>query len=159
MENNYQLALVAYTEEYFNESARWLNDPELKRLTNTPEEPVADRRRWFEQLGTMADYKIWGGSCNGIPIAACGIKNIRADEGELWGYIGEKKYWSSGFGTWGLMALEQEAMKLGLKRLYLKVLCENYKAINLYFKLGYRIERIADQHGYLMTKAITPTAQ
>lgn len=129
-----------YSEEYLEKSWNWLNDIEIKKLTNTPDFTKEQQVKWFENLVQNDTYKIWGVSYNGIPIGVFGIKNIDCDKknGEYWGYIGEKKYWGKGIGTIVLTEILKKASEeLGLNSIYLKVLIHNSVAIKLYEKLQF----------------------
>jgi RimJ/RimL family protein N-acetyltransferase len=55
--------------------------------------------------------------------------------------IGDKAYWSKGFGTAATKAMLAHAFDdLNLHRIYLSVLAENLRAIRLYEKVGFRVE-------------------
>lgn len=133
--------LKEYTELYLNASWVWLNDPEVRKLTNTPVLTKDTQLRWYESLKEKKDYKIWGVSVDNKPIGACGLKKIANKDAEYWGYIGDKDFWGKGLGKKILHLMEKEARELKLESVWLQVLKENERAYNLYVKTGYLIEK------------------
>jgi RimJ/RimL family protein N-acetyltransferase len=100
-----------------------------------------DQLLWYQNLEKKENYYIWGIMCNNIPIGACGIKNVFKSRGECWCYIGEKSYWGLGIGKWILISIRQEAIKLGLAQLEIRVHIQNIKSINLHKMLGFIEEK------------------
>ena len=94
----FRLSFGRYDEQFLEKSWQWLHDPEIKRLTMTPDFTREDQLRWFARLPEMTDYRIWGISCGGQPVGALGLKHILGDRAEYWGYIGERHYWGGGLG-------------------------------------------------------------
>lgn len=129
--------LVNYDRQFLDLSWDWLNDPEIKSLTMTPDFTRAQQFEFYNSLCDREDYKIYGVVFEGAPIGACGLKNIKSDVAEVWLYIGEKKCWGKGVGEVILDRLEKKASALFLKKLYLKVLKSNHVAKKLYIKYGY----------------------
>lgn len=151
-----QIEFVNYDDTFFNKSKYWLADPEIKRLTMTPD--LADdeqRLSWFQSLKQRADYLIWGITADKNPIGAVGIKNIdkNAGIGEYWGYIGEKEYIGRGIGRKMVDAMIDNARNIGLNALILKVANYNQRAFSLYIKMGFEIE-IIDGHVYKMKRSL-----
>jgi len=145
------LLATNYNEMFLDVSRKWLNDPEIRHFMNTRYVSKPGQRIWFETISNKKDYNIWGITSENIPIGVFGIKNIRGEEGEFWGYIGEKQYWGLGIGDWMVCAAENKANELGLTSIRLRVLRDNYKAVNLYFKHCFKI--IGLQKGkYVMKK-------
>lgn len=70
------IQLEKYDVKYLKESWRWLNDPQIKSLTDTADFTEEQQKKWFESIDETPTYKIWGVSFNGIPIGVFGIKNI-----------------------------------------------------------------------------------
>lgn len=134
------IKLEKYTKNYLVNSSIWLNDPEIKFLTNTPDFSEEDQKKWFEGLEQKIDYKIWGVSFDSIPIGVFGIKNINLNDksGEYWGYIGEEQYRNKGLGkTIMNNLLEIAQTELKLEKIFLKVLLENVVAISFYRKFDF----------------------
>ena len=133
-----KIELVAYTEEFFELSLKWLDDPEIRRLTNTPSFPKSVQKKWFDSLGTNPNYKIWGIDYDQIHVGVCGLKNISTTDCEYWGYIGEKTFWGQGVGSFVLNTLLDYAKSQEKSFVWLIVLNENIRAINLYSKMGFK---------------------
>jgi len=130
-----------YSLIYLEHSSKWLNDPEIKFLTDTGDFTKEQQNKWFESLDTKEDYKIWGVCFENIPIGAFGVKNINYIDksGEYWGYIGDKKYHGKGLGSIIMKGIiEKSITELGLKKLYLRVLPVNIAALSLYRKFGFQ---------------------
>lgn len=139
-----KVELVYFSELYLNLSWDWLNDNEIKELTNTPTVTKQSQKDWYNYLYYRNDYEIWGIEVDNKPIGACGLKNITDKDCEYWGYIGEKDYWSKGVGSKALSMLIIKARKKGLKYIWLKVLKSNIRAIKLYEKYGFSIVGFID---------------
>ena len=86
---------VLYDHTFCELSWQWLNDPEIKRLTLTPDFSREQQITWFNTLNIRTDYKIWGINYSNIHIGAIGIKHIDLKEkkAEYFGYIGNKQLW------------------------------------------------------------------
>ena len=129
--------LVEYDRHFLEDSWRWLNDPETKRLTVTPTFSRADQERFFASL-PRADYRIWGVAlADETRIGAAGLKRIRPKIAEYWGYIGDPNFRGKGFGAQMLALVEHEARKMGLESLELTVSHENVIARHVYRRQGY----------------------
>jgi len=135
------IELVKYDRVFLGLSYRWLNDPEIKDLTNTPDFTSKEQDAWFNTLQTKTDYLIWGIKANNEPIGVCGLKNISHNDCEYWGYIGEKSYWRKGIGKHLMDLMEKKAKEIHLKSIWLKVLNNNLRAYKLYQNTGYVEER------------------
>jgi len=136
-----KLSLGLYDEGFLECSWKWLNDPEIKTLTMTPDFSKVDQIKFFKSISSREDYKIWGLLLNGVrKVGACGLKNICENSAEYWGYIGEKDIWGKGIGCQMMSLVNAQAHDMGLQSLYLKVSRGNLRAIALYTKYGYQIE-------------------
>lgn len=136
-----KIRFVEYNETFLQLSKQWLSDPEIKRLTMTPNIDDETQRRWFETLNQRKDYMIWGILADEKPIGALGIKNIDrvAQNGEYWGYIGEKEYIGQGIGRHMVETMVDNGKNIGLKTLTLKVANYNQRAYALYKKMGFEV--------------------
>ena len=132
-----EIKFVTYDKTFLNKSWIWLNNEEIKKLTMTPEFTKEEQIKWYNSIKVKKDYLIWGITCDNIPVGVCGLKNIKKKEGEYWGYIGEKSYWGKGIGKMMMNMIIDKARELKLKKIYLKILLENYRAINLYRKFNF----------------------
>ena len=95
----------------------WLQDPEIKRLTDTPDSHAA-QRSWFESLGGRTDYFVWRIEVDGAPIGAFGLKHVTLEDAEYRAYLGERAHWGCGIGQWMLDRACHEARVMRLRRLH-----------------------------------------
>lgn len=130
---------VEYDYTFLKLSRTWLSDPEIKKLTLTPDIDCTEQMKWFDSLQSRNDYYIQGVRIDGIPVGAVGIKNIdySKNEGEYWGYIGEKEYIGHGIGSLMIDEMCIVAKNKLLNSLYLHVACYNERAYKLYLKKGF----------------------
>ncbi len=135
-----RIVFVEYTKDYLDLSWSWLNDPEIKALTMTPNFSREDQLNFFNQLPFRSDFKIFGIMVNNEMSGACGLKNITNTEAELWCYLGIKKYWGLGLGTPIIQYIENIGKKIDIPKLYLKVAKFNYRAIKTYEKNGFCVD-------------------
>jgi RimJ/RimL family protein N-acetyltransferase len=129
--------LVSYDKDFLNLSWIWLNDPEIKKLTNTPDFTRESQKIWFDTINLIENYLIWGIEFQNIKIGVCGLKNITIYDCEYWGFIGEKAFWNKGVGTMILKEIVRISKDKGLKSIWLKVISTNHIAINFYQKFGF----------------------
>lgn len=126
-----------YSATFRDRSWDWLQDSEIRALTMTPVFDRSVQLAWFEGLPAKTDYFVWGVSEDDTPIGAFGLKNVTAEEAEYWGYIGERQYWGRSIGRWMIDQSIEEGRKLGLSRIYLKVVDFNERAVRLYQSKGF----------------------
>jgi RimJ/RimL family protein N-acetyltransferase len=136
--NRPRLFFGRFDKTFLEKSWHWLRDPEIKRLTMSPDFTREEQLRWFARLPERTDYLIWGLACDGIPIGALGLKKITQHEAEYWGYIGDRDYWNAGLGREMLGFIFSRAKKMALNELYLKVHRDNARAIRLYTRFGFK---------------------
>ena len=129
-----KLCFVEYNQIFLNLSWDWLNDKEVKKMTMTPNFTKEDSYVFFNSLSGRKDYFIVGIEVDNIKIGACGLKNIKNNKAEYWGYIGDKKYWGNGFGSEIIKSIIEIARNKKITLIYLKVISSNKRAINLYYK-------------------------
>jgi RimJ/RimL family protein N-acetyltransferase len=134
------ITLCEYTIEFLDYSWEWLNDPEIKSMTNTADFTYEDQLNWYNALQKTSDYLVWGINYNNIPIGACGLKKITHVDCEYWGYIGEKKFWGKGLGKLILEIMIEKARSFGKKSVWLKVVKTNERAFQMYTKFKFEIE-------------------
>ena len=132
------ISLVTFDRSFLEKSRLWLRDPEIKKLTMAPDFTNEEQELFFASLPEKTDYLIFGLILNAkIPLGVLGLKNIKKDSAEYWGYIGEKQYWGKGIGRQMLALAEKKALTIGISRLWLKVVEFNDRAIRLYEKNDY----------------------
>lgn len=119
-------------------SYAWLNDPVIQKMVNSQPVTHASQREWFSSLHERTNLLIRGIHYLGNPIGVFGLKNIAEREGEYWGYIGNKSYWGQGIGKWMMTTAIHLAKEHGVEKIYLKVLSENSRALNLYLQFGFK---------------------
>jgi RimJ/RimL family protein N-acetyltransferase len=147
------LELVEYTHDFLLLSNKWLNDTQIKQLTNSITFTPAQQIQWFNELPNKANYLIWGITLNAEKVGACGLKKVNNIDAEYWGYIGEKKYWGKGYGSEILKIIEKKATQLHLKSIWLTVMLSNTNAIKLYTKNGFMLEN-KEEHFQTMRKIL-----
>lgn len=153
--NEAQIRLVNYSRIFLDMSWNWLNDPEIRQLTMTPEFSREDQIRFFESLSDRDGYDIWGVTLGEEPIGAAGLKNQRDGVAEYWGYIGNREYWGRGHGKAMMSEIEAKARALGISGLHLKVATSNQRAISLYRRMGFKLaSEVAESDAHVMQKEI-----
>jgi len=149
-----RIEFVEYTEAFLDLSWEWLNDPEIKSLTMTPDFSREDQISFFNKLPSRTDYQISGIVVNGERAGACGLKHIQNGEAEFWCYLGLKKYWGLGLGADIMQNAEMECRKLGVTLLRLKVSNSNPRAFKSYEKNGFAVDTQASDF-ILMSKNLS----
>ena len=150
------VSLVPFDRTILERSFHWLNDPEIRFLTDTPVVTPEAQEAWFAGLPARDDYAVWGVLADGEPVGVCGIKHMDDGEGEYFGYIGEKAYWGRGVGRRMMVLTEGKARERGLSRLGLTVLNVNERALGLYGKCGYRCARSDEKYTYMSKPVMIP---
>lgn len=126
-------------------SFNWLQDPQLKQLTESPEITTSAQMNWFRNLPFDDTYWIKAVYFNETSVGVVGLKKIDhlTKQAEYFGYIGDKQFWGQGIGQWMLDKCIERAIELALELIYLQVIVENITAINLYVKKGFKIKQFA----------------
>ena len=134
-----RISFVEYTKIFLEKSYKWLNDLEIKYLTDTPDFTKEAQQEWFETLSNRNDYKVWGIEFDKKPIGVVGLKHINNQEStaEYFGYIGEKEYWGHGIGKLMIQFCIKQAKLMKINNLTLNVIKDNIRAINLYRRFGF----------------------
>lgn len=124
----------------------WLNDPEVREgLDLYLPMSMVEEERWFENMleNPAAEHPMvieirvgdqW------IPVGNCGFHVIdnRVRSAEVGIFIGEKKYWSQGYGTQVMRMLQRHGFEtLNLNRISLRVYEDNPRAVRAYQKAGF----------------------
>lgn len=134
----------------FEMSLKWLNDPEIKRLTNTPDADYESREKWFQSLKERNDYFIEAAWHDGEPIGVIGLKHITTTDAEAFIYIGEKKYWGKAVGVEMLKYGLDYGRSLGLSSIYALILKENTNSYKLASRFGFKKEKDMDDDKIMM---------
>jgi RimJ/RimL family protein N-acetyltransferase len=136
---------VTFDTIYRDRSFAWLSDPEIAQLTRTPPLTRALQQEWFEGLGARTDYAVWGIECDGEPAGALGLRHIGVSGGaEAFLYLGERRFWGRGAGTWALDELVGEARRRGLRFLTAIVGKDNPRSLALHRNRGFVVAREDD---------------
>lgn len=140
------LRFEKFTEQHIPIYYKWRNDPEVavfdqsSFLRPMSYEEVAS---WSEIMVNGLTFLIFDGD---VPIGTCAFMGLdqRNRHAELAIVIGNKDYWSKGFGTEIMKHLLNWGFEgLNLNRLYLRVFDFNTRAIGLYEKMGFKLEGIS----------------
>ncbi len=134
----------------FEKSKEWLEDPEIKRMTNAPDIDPESRERWFQSLKERKDYTIFSVWRDEDPIGVAGFKNKTDIDAEAFLYIGEKQYWGKAIGIDMLKYLVEYGRSIGLSSIYANILKENINSYKLAYRLGFKKEEGLDDDSYLM---------
>lgn len=134
---------------------KWFNDPEVTQYLTMylPMTEMAEEK-WIEELGSITNTR--AGSVNkvnfvieairgetNLPIGTCGFHNFnQKDQNAEFGIaIGEKDYWSKGYGTEATKLLIRYGFQqLNLQRISSSVYAFNERSLRLHKKVGFKEE-------------------
>lgn len=125
----------------------WDDDPEIIALMGRKyaETDVSD---WFRSLNRDRTCRTWAiDTHDGKLIGELELAHLnwRTGTTELRICIGDKEYWSHGYGTDALRTALRAAFEgLSLETVYLRVFITNTRAIRTYEKLGFRRQAILE---------------
>lgn len=137
-------------ETALEKSWEWLNDPEIKRLTITPDFSKESQRKWFESIKNRSDYWVIAGWHNGEPIVIAGLKHINGKDAEIFGYIGNKDYWGKAVAADVMSKIHEHGKSIGLESIYSTMLKDNRNSIRLHTRFGYKLEKELDEERIIM---------
>jgi len=141
-----KIILAPVQREYLPKYVEWLNDWEIAQYLN-PGIPslmnIEDETEWFENRRKSKNSFVFAilTQAESHLIGNCGLhdvdfKNRKAVFGIV---IGDKNYWSQGYGTDAAQTLLRYAFEeLGLNLVELEVYAFNPRAIRAYEKAGFR---------------------
>ena len=134
---------------------QWINNPELIQFTNTFR-PVseAEQRIWFQSLSERKDQIVLGIEARKEErlIGTCGLYAIEWPnrKAEVRIKIGDRSYWGRGYGKEALALLLDFAFQdLNLRKLWLRVLSTNERALKLYKAVGFEEEGVLKEDMYI----------
>lgn len=127
---------------------RWFGDPEVRRhLGIYIPFSLAQEEQWFEhlleRLARSQDVVLAIDTADGVHIGSLGLHSINWKDrsAELGITIGEKAYWSQGYGSDAIRTLLRVAFhEMNLHRVFLLVDADNPRAIRCYEKAGFQRE-------------------
>jgi RimJ/RimL family protein N-acetyltransferase len=133
----------------------WMNDVEVIRYVSA-RYPVsrADERRWLEQgeaNGFAGGVRFAIDTTEGVHIGTVDLHGVSGENrgAGLGIMIGEKAYWSNGYGTDAIVTLLRFAFdEMNLNRVWLHVFEFNERAVACYRKCGFQEEARLREHYY-----------
>lgn len=131
------IKLAEYDRTFLDLSWKWLNDPEIRELTDTGLLTKQRQEEWFLSLTLSEDHKAWGIIYDNVRIGVAGLKNIENERAEYFGYIGERAFWGKGLSKQILDCVFEYARLRKIKMIWLRVLKMNTRAILSYHKYGF----------------------
>lgn len=144
-----------YDRRILEKSWEWLNDPEIKRLMFSPEITKDSQESWFQSLNERSDYHVEGVWRDDEPIGVLGLKKINSNDAEIFGYIGEKKYWGKAIGMDMMQRLLDYGRSLGLTSIYAQIRKDNPSSYKLHRRYGFEKEKDVSDTAIMMRKYLT----
>jgi RimJ/RimL family protein N-acetyltransferase len=146
--------------------ARWMADPEVRHWLHRSEDGPelltrgAIERKIGEVLADPTELRFAVETNDGVPIGDVGLLGIHPHaRAELSIKLGEKSYWSGGYGTDAIRCLLAFAFgELGLRRVTLIADADNARGIRCYEKCGFRHEGLLRAHRLRYGKPIDMVA-
>ncbi|HLF78682.1 MAG TPA: GNAT family protein [Dehalococcoidia bacterium] len=151
------VCLRPVTDEDLERCWHWMNDPEVTRYLNRGY-PVSrlEEKAWVEQASkqtTPPEITLAIDTAEGRHIGTVGLHHFdRESRVACLGIaIGDREYWSNGYGTDTIVSLLRFAFdEINLHRVWLDVHEANARAIACYRKCGFVEEARLRQHRYKM---------
>lgn len=146
--------LKLFEENDIPNRVKWINDPDIQYTLNYDiPTSVSKTKRWFDNMvmnPSRREFSVF--TVDGDKhIGFCGLINIEIPvmKAELHCVIGEKDYWSGGYGTEVYKLLQNYGfMELGLNKIYGFQLLHNFGAHRVVEKLGWIREGLLRQDTY-----------
>lgn len=122
-------------KDYF---AKWWRDKDLLKLTSGILEKISDKEvdTYFTPMLKSPDYHFII-TTDKQPIGHISLSKRRNDWYETQIVIGEKEYWSNGYGSKAIESIIRKALKLDIEKIYLEVRSTNLRAVRAYEKCGF----------------------
>jgi len=146
MKETDQICLRSLLEKDLMILHKWINDPEVIQYTNVFR-PISEmeQKEWFYSLHKNKNQHIFAieSKAKERIIGTCGLYDIDpvSRKAELRIKIGDKEYWGHGTGTNAVKLLVEFGFSsLNLKKIWLKVMKDNIRAVKSYKKVGFIIE-------------------
>ncbi|MCQ1531337.1 GNAT family N-acetyltransferase [Lutispora saccharofermentans] len=148
-----KVKLRAYKKEDIKLAYEYMNDSEMKRLlvAQIPYPMILEQEeKWFESLLTAKDTYSFAIEDleTGKYIGGCGINSINWLNriATIGIFIGDKEYWSKGYGTDALNVLIKFIFQqMNINKIKLNVFSFNKRAIRCYEKCGFKVEGVFKQ--------------
>lgn len=153
-----KVVLRAITASDLPTFVRWFNDPDVTQFVGRdmwPMSPEAEQR-WFErtlerQTRVLGIQTLAPPGQSGVLIGNVSLMDEEPihHHAELGIVIGEKEYWSQGYGTDAITTLVRYAFdELNYHRVWLRVYSFNPRGQRCYEKCGFQVEGRQRQHLY-----------
>lgn len=131
---------------------KWINDLEVTEfLAINPPMSMEEEEKWFANLGKTEDKVFSIDTTDGKLIGNVGLMKFNwEDRSVLFGImIGEKEYWSKGYGTDAIETLLRYVFEeMNMNKVYLIADERNARALHCYEKIGFRKEGLLRQNRY-----------
>jgi RimJ/RimL family protein N-acetyltransferase len=130
---------------------KWFNDPQVNKFMFLRKISLKEEKKWIKNsLKDKTKINLAIETKEGLHIGTTGLElnqqNCRAYFGII---IGEKEYWSRGYGTDAARTILNFGFKkLKLHRVDLDVYDYNPRAQKLYKKLGFKKEGVKREHNF-----------
>ncbi|MFC0522965.1 GNAT family N-acetyltransferase [Pontibacillus salicampi] len=148
-----RIYLRKVTEEDGALYSKWVNDLEVMTLTRPHLEPYSEHeaKNFIRHIANDSSAKSFIIEChqtnNPIGITSLIHLDFPNRNAECIIDIGEKHYWSQGYGEEAMcLLLDYAFLEINLHKVYLKVFSYNERAIRLYNKLGFKVEGELQEH-------------
>ena len=133
----------------------WMNDPEVTQYLDSryPISPAWEEE-WLRaavKRTSAPELSLAIETLDGRHIGSIGLHGVQGEDrsASLGIVIGDKEYWSQGYGSDALIALLRFAFdEMNLNRVWLEVLADNARAVASYVKCGFVEEGRQRQHRY-----------
>ena len=141
-----RVKFVALEKSHLSLRADFINDPEVQNTLNFDyPTSLSKTEAWFSKVclsPTRTEFAITDIDTNAVIGFAGYIDiNYKSLKAELYIFIGDKSYWSKGYGSEAYKILTNYGFQeLGLSRVYGYQLEDNVKAEKCVLKLGWSIE-------------------
>ena len=145
------VTLLPFDDKYIDTVHRWINQPDV-RIGTGSEGPVStfEHRRWHEQVMSDPQVRMFiigrGEGADALPVGVIALRHIehRARSAEYSIYVSDQASRRMGVAFEAtVLILRFGFMRLGLHRIYLRVMQCNVPAVRLYEKLGFCLEGVA----------------
>jgi RimJ/RimL family protein N-acetyltransferase len=152
--DGHQVRLRPLDERDVELLARWFGDPEVRHWTHLSEDPPSaqtlesHRERYHRMRADPRQLRFCIETLDGHPIGDLGLVDIHPHgRAELGITIGDKAYWSRGYGVDAIRtALRYAFGQLGCRRVYLITDEDNRRAHRCFAKCGFVHEGLLRAH-------------
>ncbi len=132
---------------------QWMNDPEVTRfLAMRFPLSMGQEQKWVErERDPNRELEVAIETLDGQHIGNCALGQISAVDrsASLGIVIGDKDYWSQGYGTDAMLALCGFGfVQMNLHRIELHVFAANARAVRCYEKCGFQVEGCLREAGF-----------